>query len=300
MGFISSIRSALSRTLSPLAPLGSASGSGGWSSIVCAALHGAWQLNQSQTVASVLAHPAVLSCTNLIASDIGKVRLGLVRETDGIWTDTYSAAFSPVLYKPNRYQSFGKFVEQWVVSCLSHGNTYVLKQRDNRGLVVAMYVLDPTRVTPLVAPDGDVYYQLSRDDLAGLSDAELARVPAVPARDIIHDLEVALFHPLVGVAPIFAAGLAALQGLTIQRRRRNFQSGSNPAGSCRPGKIPTTCMRSRTIGRELQATSARSLLGDNLQYKALSNPVDSHSSAPEWSTETICSCYHVPASPIDN
>ena len=44
------------------------------------------------------------------------------------------------------------------------GNTYVLKQRDERGVVVALYVLDPTKVTLLVAPDGAVYYQLQPSD----------------------------------------------------------------------------------------------------------------------------------------
>ena len=41
-----------------------------------------------------------------------------------------------------------------------HGNTYVLKQRDERGVVVALYVLDPSKVKPLVTPDGAVYYEL--------------------------------------------------------------------------------------------------------------------------------------------
>ena len=47
-----------------------------------------------------------------------------------------------------------------MTSKLIHGNTYVLKQRDRRGVVVANYILDPTRVKPLVSADGGVYYEI--------------------------------------------------------------------------------------------------------------------------------------------
>src|SRR4030095_1362663 len=113
---------------------------------------------------------------------------------NGIWTPVDIAAFSPVLRKPNRYQTRIKFVEFWITSKLLHGNAYVLKQRDQRGIVIALYVLDPTRVIPLVTPSGDIYYQLNRDDLSGLTDSV-----TVPAREIIHDPMVCLFHPLIGV-----------------------------------------------------------------------------------------------------
>ena len=56
-------------------------------------------------------------------------------DDDGIWTETTSPAFSPVLRKPNRSQTIVKFVESWMFSKLLHGNTYVLKERDERGVV---------------------------------------------------------------------------------------------------------------------------------------------------------------------
>ena len=80
-----------------------------------------------------------------------------------------------MLRQPNRYQTIVKFVEQWITSKLTAGNAYVLKQRDERGVVSALYVLDPARVTPLIAPDGAVYYGLKRDDLTGVPDAAGAR-----------------------------------------------------------------------------------------------------------------------------
>ncbi|WP_416381322.1 hypothetical protein, partial [Klebsiella pneumoniae] len=38
----------------------------------------------------------------------------------------------------------------------------------------------------------------------------------VPAREVIHDRFNCLFHPLIGLSPIYAAGLAAMQGHHIQ------------------------------------------------------------------------------------
>jgi HK97 family phage portal protein len=309
MGVISAIRSFLA-PLSTAQPVGSGGNGGGWSSILVREPYtGAWQKNEEIHVDTALNHPAVFACVSLIASDIGKVCLRLVQQDDrGIWTETSSPAFSPVLRKPNRYQTIVKFIEQWIVSKLVHGNTYVLKQRDERNVVVALYVLDPTCVTPLVTRDGAVYYQLGRDDLAGLDVAQLARTPVVPASEIIHDLMVALFHPLVGVSPIFACGAAALQGLKIQdNSTRFFSSGSNPGGLLlAPTKISDETAKRIKDYWDSNYTGANvgkvAVLGDNLQYKALSvNAVDSQLIEQlKWTTETVCSCFHVPASLIDS
>jgi hypothetical protein len=104
----------------------------------------------------------LFACITLIASDISKMCLRLMEQDEktGIWKEATSASFSPVLRKPNRYQTRIKFIENWVVSKLSRGNTVVLKERDARGVVVALYILDWGRVKPLVAPNGSVYYQL--------------------------------------------------------------------------------------------------------------------------------------------
>src|SRR5262245_14792447 len=180
MAVLSTIRRALTRALGPLA---SVRGSGGWFPIVREPSTGAWQRNEELNADTALSYFAVFACTTLIAQDIGKVRLRLVeQDANGIWNEISSPAFSPVLRKPNRYQSINKFVEGWIVSKLSNGNAYVLKQRDARGVVKALYLLDPMRVTPLVTTSGDIYYQLGRDDLSQVPlfgpDGEAVIVPA--------------------------------------------------------------------------------------------------------------------------
>ena len=102
-----------------------------------------------------------------------------------------------MLRSPNRYQTPAQFFETWMISKLLWGNTYVLKDRDARGVVTALYVLDPCRVKPLVSPEGAVYYELQTNELAGIG---LTGGPlVVPAREIIHDRWNCAFHPLVGL-----------------------------------------------------------------------------------------------------
>ena len=189
---------------------------------------GAWQRNVEVKINSVLTHSTVFACRSLISSDIAKCRMRLVqKDSEGIWHETDNPAFSPVLRKPNRYQTRIQFFESWVDSKLIHGNTYVLKERDARNVVIRMYVLDPMRITVLVAPDGSVWYEVRTDHLSGVSRETIT----FPASEIIHDRWNTIFHPLVGISPIQACGIAAMQGLRIQETSTHFfEGGANPSG----------------------------------------------------------------------
>ena len=276
---------------------------GGWHQpiLVREPFTGAWQQNLEIRGESALSYFAVFACTTLIASDIGKLLLRLVQQdADGIWHETTNPAFSPFLRKPNRYQTINKFVEHWIISKLNHGNAYVLKQRDDRGVVVGGYVLEPSRVTPLVAPDGAVYYELHRDDLSGLGPDDEGLI--VPAREIIHDPMCTLFHPLIGVTPLFACGLSALQGLTIQQTSNRFFSlGSHPGGVLTaPGAISDgTAQRLKTYWeKEFSGANVGkvAVVGDGLKYEPMTvNANDAQLIEQlKWTADTICSCYHVP------
>jgi phage portal protein BeeE len=143
--------------------------SGSWQPLIREPFTGAWQRNLEIRKDSVMAFHADFACRTLIASDIAKLRVKLVaQDDDGIWTEVRNPAYSPVLRKPNDFQNRIQFFESWVLSKLQTGNTYVLKQRDQRGVVAKLFVLDPMRVQALVAPDGSVFYQLSAYDVAGL------------------------------------------------------------------------------------------------------------------------------------
>jgi len=281
-----------------------AGGSGGWVPVVREPFTGAWQSNAPPvTPPQALAYFAVYGCVTLIATDIGKLHLRLVAENaDGIWEETSNPAYSPVLRQPNRYQTVVKFVEQWITSKLTAGNAYVLKERDARGVVSALYVLDPARVTTLIAPDGAVYYQLKRDDLTGSGEDVI-----VPAREIIHDPMVTLFHPLVGVTPLYACGLAAQQGLTMQTGSEQFfRLGSHPGGVLTaPGEIgEEQAARIKTYW-EANFSGANvgrvAVLGKGLTYEAMTvNATDSRLIEQlNWTATNVCTCYHVPPALLD-
>lgn len=271
----------------------------GWYSIIRESFAGAWQQNVTVNRDEVLAFHAVFSCMTLIASDIAKLRVKLVAKDDnGIWSETENPAYSPVLRKPNHFQNRIQFWENWVLSKLSRGNTYVLKQRDNRGVVKHLYVLDPARARPMVADDGAIYYELSCDNLAGLPDTNLL----VPASEIIHDRFNCLFHPLVGVSPIFACGLAATQGLRIQNNSANFfGNASKPGGLLiAPGKIDQDDAKRLKEYWEAGFTGENAgkiaVLGDGMQYQGLTvDPVDAQLVEQlKWTAEVVCSTFHVP------
>lgn len=271
----------------------------GWQRPVMEAFAGAWQQNVEVRPESVLAHHAVFACMTLIASDCSKLRVKLVQQSaDGIWSETTNASFSPVLRKPNRYQTRIQFFETWFLSKLARGNTYVLKGRDARGVVTALYVLDPNRVKVLVADSGDVFYELGADNLAGI-DGPLV----VPAREIIHDRWNCLFHPLVGLSPIFANGLAATQGLKAQEHSaRFFANQARPGGVfTAPGRIQQdTADRLKeswyaNYGGDNQGKVA--VLGDGLKYEAMSLSPDDAELVDQlrWTADVVCSTFHVPA-----
>jgi HK97 family phage portal protein len=274
---------------------------GGWWPVIRESFTGAWQKNISVRNDTVLSNAAVYACVTLIASDIAKIGLKLVQKdaVTGIWSETSAPAFSPVLRKPNRYQTRSKFIEQWLISKLVHGNAYILLERDQRQIVVAMYVLHPMRVKPLVAPDGSVLYALQQDTLSGIEDDQIV----VPASEIIHDTMVPLFHPLCGVSPIFACGMAAMQGLAIQQNSTKFfQNGSNPGGILTaPGLIAKDTAARLKEYWDQNFTGANvgrvAVLGDGLKYEAMSvNAVDAQLIEQlKWSAEQVCSAYHVPA-----
>jgi HK97 family phage portal protein len=275
-------------------------GTRSWWPIVRESFAGAWQRNIEITADEALRFGAIWACVTLIAGDISKLWLGLVeKDREGIWSPVLGESpFKPVLRKPNRFQTRVKFIETWMISKLTRGNFYCLKQRDARGIVIALYPLDPGRVIPMVAPDGAVFYQLARDHLSGL---EAGQVTA-PASEIIHDLMVPLFHPLVGVSPIYACGLAALQGIKIQSNSESFFANlSQPGGVLTaPGLISDDTAKRIKDDWEANYTGINAgrvaVLGDGLHYEPMTTtPHDAQMVEQlKWSGETVCSAFHVP------
>jgi HK97 family phage portal protein len=274
----------------------------GWWPVIREGFSGAWQRHQFMPVEDALTHPTFWACVTLIASDVAKCRPCLVEEDDnGIQTEvTRNSPYTAVLIRPNHYQNRIQFYTYWMLSKLTRGNTYALKERDARGIVTALYLLDPTRVRPVVSPSGDVYYACQQDLLAQVDTDSIV----VPAREIIHDIAYAPYHPLVGFSPVYACGHAAMQGLTIvSNATRLFKHGSQVGGVLTaPGQISTdTAKRLEDYWAANYAGEQNigkvAVLGDGLKFEkpTVMSAVDAQLiDQLKWDDEKICATFHVP------
>jgi HK97 family phage portal protein len=280
-------------------PVPQGNGSGGWMRVL-ESYTGAWQQNVVLNRDSVLTYFAVYACLTLIASDIAKLRVKLVRQDDdGIWAEVEAASpFAPVLRKPNRYQTRIQFWESYVLSKLTRGNVYVLKERDARGVVVALYILDPDRTVPMLADDGSVFYRVPGSKLAGVPEPEVL----IPAREIIHDRMNCIYHPLVGTSPIWAAASAATQGAAIQTgSAKFFKNASQPSGVLTaPGAIADATAQRLKLAWETNFSGENAgrvaVLGDGLKYERMAMTAEESQLIEQlqWTADVVCSVFHVP------
>jgi HK97 family phage portal protein len=177
------------------------------------------------------------------------------------------------------------------------GNTYVLKVRDGSGLVKSKIVLAPDRVTPMITDDGAVFYELKADNVGGIAEDVM-----VPASEIIHDRFNCLYHPLVGLSPIFAIGVAATQGLAIQENSSQFFTNKSQPGGIltAPGSISNeTAERLKAVWEEKftgENAGKIAVVGDGLTYSPITLSAEDSQLIEQfkWSAEIICSTFHVP------
>lgn len=275
--------------------------SNSWLGAILEARSGNWQRGIVVDNQEVRKQSTVWACQTLIASDIGKLGVGVIeKQADGIWESAENSAYSPVLRKPNHYQNRIKFFEQWMLSKLGPaGNTYILKERDGSRKVRKLYLLDPTKVHVLVAVDGSVYYELTTDHLSGIMEA----TTRVPASEIIHDVGIALYHPLCGLSPIVACGLAATQSLKIQEQSAKFFENNSKPGGVLTAPATISNETAARIQKHWDANFAGeenagrvAVLGDGLKYEAMAvKAVDAQLVEQlKLTDEQICAVHHVP------
>lgn len=247
------------------------SGSNGWNPMfVNEPYSGAWQKNDELTLKDNASFYAVFACVSLISKDIGKLPVLLKKQQQGVKVLAQTPLdLQRIWSKPNNYQNWQQFQENWTTSLLLRGNTYIFKQRDVFGQLMRLVVLNPDRVTPLVDDSGNVFYQLSNDNLTQTTST------IVPASEIIHDRINCFYHPLVGLTPIMACAAASAQGLSILENAKNFfKNNSRPGGILMaPGPID------KDKAQEIQnrwnqkysgaGFGTTAVVGDNMQYTTI-------------------------------
>lgn len=267
---------------------------------------GAWQKGVTiDPIGSLTSFGAVFACVARIANDIAKLEPQLLEaDTNGIPVEASPLSpFWACLRSPNNYQNRIQWLAFWLTCKLLFGNAYQLKEREAaRGLVRRLHPLDPRRVTPMVTQQGDVYYSLGGSDLA--------RIPAgavVPASEIIHDRGWCLWHPLVGVSPLYACAMSATLGLRIQQNSATFfENMSRPSGMLTaPGTIDdVTAARLKT---EWESNYSRenigrlAVMGDGLTYEAMTIPAETAQLIQqlEWTAIDVARAFGVPPHKIN-
>src|SRR6185503_14293108 len=118
--------------------------------------------------------------------------------------------------------------------------------------------------------DGSVFYQLNADNVANIQ-----TMIVVPANEIIHDRMYPLHHPLMGVSPIYACGVAAMQGVAIQANSEKFfKNMSRPSGVLTaPGSISNDVASRLKENWESNFSGDKigrvAVLGDGLKYEQM-------------------------------
>lgn len=272
---------------------------GGYLPIVHEPFAGAWQRNIEVRQETVLSSFSVFSCISIISGDISKIPVNVMqKDSEGVLVPQFTGDLARLLKNPNSFQTRIQFFANWVTSKLSSGNTYVLKIRDSAGKVQQLRILDPLRVRPLVSDNGEVFYEVNPDNICGLTEQVI-----IPAREMIHDRFNCLFHPLVGLSPIFACGLAATQGTSIlENSAKFFQNGGKPSGVITiPGNVDEeqakTIKSNWDTGYSGSNAGKTALLSAGAGYTPISiTAVDAQTVEQlKMTAEIVCSVYHVPA-----
>lgn len=286
-------------SVEPMTPANS-SGLIGWLGSIGESFSGAWQSNiVLDGPRDILSFSGVFAPLTLIASDIAKIGASLLVESEsGIKKKAPKVSpFWRAIKRPNHYQNWLQFVEQWMLSKLLYGNTYILKVRESRTMVAQLYILDVRRVKTMIADSGDVFYELAADPLS-----ELASAVKVPATEIIHDRWNCLWHPLVGVSPLYSAALSATMGRKIQANSvKFFRNMSRPSGMLTaPAKISDEV--ATRLKREFEENFSGdnlgklAVLGDSLKYEAMTIPAEQAQLIEqlEWAARDTAAAFHMP------
>ena len=260
---------------------------------------GGWQKGMTvDPIGSITSFGAVYACISRIATDIAKLELKLTMPDGNIRVPVpASSPYWEVLRRPNPHQNRIQWLNDWIVGKMLFGNKHQLKVRDARGITYRLHGLDPRRVTPMVTSQGDIYYSLGGDDLN--------RVPTgmiLPASEMIHDRGMTLWHPLVGVSPIYACGMSSTQGIRIQNNSATFfENMSRPSGLLTaPGTIDD--VTAERLKREWQQNYGGqnignlAVMGDGLKYEPMTIPANDAQLVEQlnWTVEDVARCFAVP------
>lgn len=273
---------------------------------------GAWQQNVwCRGPGDPANFSAVFACVQIISTDVAKLTPIVYRRLeDGTAEPHPNHPAQLVLNNPNEDQTHVDFFQQLMASILLAGPAYVYLERDARGVVSSMHLLNPYRTTPVLGADGSRFYDVAYGAASTIAydewDEDYWRAggrAVIPARDVMFHRELSsVTHPLMAISPLTAALTSAMTGNLIQGHQQTFfENMSRSSGVLTaPHKISKETADRLRVEWE-QNFKAGSLgrvavLGEGLAWQPLAlNAVDAQlMDSLKWTVGDVARCYRVP------
>jgi len=184
--------------------------------------------------ASAMQVSTVFACVSMISYDIAKLGAAIFRgQRMGKRQKATDHYLSSLLKEPAPWLTWFEFCGMMQASVLLRGNGYAVILRDARGKPVMLVPVNPDRVALWEAPDGSLFYMVTRSGLHEM--AVLRNEPLLIAAEDIFHLKALTLNGLLGLSPISmnreAIGLAIAQEQLASRWAGN---------SAKPSGILTT------------------------------------------------------------
>lgn len=217
---------------------------------------------------------AVYACVRVLAESIAGLPLHFYRYVD---SNNKEKAVDHSLYKlmhdePNPEMTSFIFRETMMTHLLLTGNAYAQKIYNGKGEIIALYPLDPNRMTVWRDTSGRLRYTYTREPDEALADKNL--VVTLGTEDVFHIPGLG-FNGLVGFSPIEMARNAIGMAMAAEEYgSKFFANGAAPSGVLEhpgtikdPAKVRAAWL-SQFGGSENSGKVA--VLEEGMQYKPIS------------------------------
>jgi HK97 family phage portal protein len=151
--------------------------------------------------ASAMQVSTVYACVSMISYDLAKLGAAIFRgQRKGKRVKASNHYLAPLLKQPAPWLTWFEFCGMMQASVLLRGNGYAVILRDPRGKPVMLVPINPDRVALWEAPDGSLFYMVTRSGLHEM--AVLQNEPLLIADEDIFHLKALTLNGLLGLSPI--------------------------------------------------------------------------------------------------
>jgi HK97 family phage portal protein len=238
----------------------------------------------------------IFACITEIATSFAQPELEAYREVGEDEVDLEdNHPLAILLDHPNKRQSMRAFLREMSTHLDVAGNAYIWKQRSGARLPVALYLLRPDQVRPIVAATGEI---------EGYAYGVEPKIQLIPAEDIIHEMaHPDPIDPFRGVSPIAVLARAGdLDNSAMDYLRAFFANAGIPSGllKFKTQVEKNEAERIRQLWRERYSGPKGwhdvSVIDADVEYQEIGSKIRTMDLSGVFSTteSRICSAFDVP------